>query len=143
MRRRSRAQWREALNVRVELRQVDLDDPCKPTNHLGVYAYIGDYPDPDTFLRQPLAFYRWLTAETLGARYIQLVEDAVQVQNRAQRMSLSREADRILVADRVLVMPLDYGAKSWQFVLRSWVKGLLPTPAGEMTPLKQGWIEPH
>lgn len=136
-------QWRDALNVRTELREVDRHDPGKATSHLGFYAYIGDYPDPDTFLRQPLAFYRWLNPETLGARYMQLVEDAVQVQDRAQRMSMYREADRILVAERVLLIPLDYGAKSWEFVLHPWVKGVLPTSAGEMSLLKQAWIEPH
>jgi hypothetical protein len=83
-----------------------------------------------------------LTPDLLGPRYLQLVEDAVQVRDRERRMAMYREADRILVTERVLVVPLDYGPKMSGHILRPWVKGLKPMPM-VATPLKRVRIEPH
>jgi ABC-type oligopeptide transport system substrate-binding subunit len=136
-------QWQDILKVGVELRPLEFSrSPHNPTSHCGIFGFVGDYPDPDTFLRQLLGFHTWLTPDALGAQYMQLVEDAVQVRNRVRRMAMYREADRILVAERALVIPLDYGLKLWWQVLRPWVKGLEPMPTVS-TPIKHVRIEPH
>lgn len=136
-------QWQDILKVRVERRPFDFSRPHhNPGSHCGIFGFVGDYPDPDTFLRQLLGFHTWLTPDALGAQYMQLVEDAVQVGERAQRMAMYREADRILVVERALVIPLDYGGKLAGFALRTWVKGLEPMPTVS-TPIKRVRIEPH
>jgi oligopeptide transport system substrate-binding protein len=134
-------QWWETLNLRVE---VIYNKPGEPTHrassHLFIHGWMGDYPDPDTFLRESLPYHRWLTPNAVGARYMQLIEDAVHVLGRAQRMAMYREADRILVAERVLVIPLDYGSKDWDHITRPWVT--VPTP-NSMMPFKKVTIQPH
>ncbi len=136
-------QWQDILNVRAELYPVEFDQAInRPISHCGVFGWVGDYPDPDNFLRLLVAFHLWLTPDVLGARYMDLVEDAVQVRDRAQRMAMYREADRILVAERILLMPLGYDAKIDCLVLRPWVKGLEPLPIVS-TLIKQVRVEPH
>jgi ABC-type oligopeptide transport system substrate-binding subunit len=82
-------------------------------------AWSADYPDPDNWLRvnfhstQGMNRPRWD-----NARFDALVEEAARVTDQARRMELYQEADRILVAEEAVIMPLSYGrgrmlAKPW------------------------------
>jgi len=90
----------------------------EPAN-LTLLGWSAGYPDPDDWLRG--VFHstegrndpRWH-----NARFDALVEEAARVADQASRMELYKEADRILVADEAVIMPLSYGrgrilAKPW------------------------------
>lgn len=115
--------WRENLGLRLEAESLDWEsfmerlgrDPA----HLTLLGWLADYPDPDAFLR--VTFHstegnndpRWH-----NARFDALVEEAARVADQTGRLELYGEADRILVAEEVVVMPLGYAqgrilAKPW------------------------------
>lgn len=55
-------------------------------------------------------------------------------------MALYRQADRRLVAQQVLVVPLQYqGAAN---LVRPWVHGARPNATGHVS-LKDAWVEKH
>ena len=104
-------------------------------------AWAADYPDPESFLRQS-AFY--LTLRNQGwrhSRYEQLIEEAVRTADRARRLGLYREADRILVNEEVVVVPAFY-SESVTELLKPWVKGFKENATGHFS-LKDIVIEPH
>jgi oligopeptide transport system substrate-binding protein len=60
-----------------------------------------------------------------------LVEKAARVTDHEERMALYQEADRILVADQVAIMPLGYGvgrmlAKAWVSLPEGATVNLMP-----------------
>ena len=50
--------------------------------------------------------------------------------DRARRMAMYREADWIWVANQVVVVPLNYGARSGRLVVKPWVEGCRFTRLG-------------
>jgi oligopeptide transport system substrate-binding protein len=92
--------------------------------HLTLIGWSADYPDPDCLLR--VLFHstegnndpRWR-----NARFDALVEEAARVADQNRRLELYGEADRILVAEEAVVMPLGYAqgrilAKPWVTIPR-------------------------
>ena len=53
------------------------------------------------------------------------VERAAHMPDRARRMALYRQADRRLVAEQVLLVPLAYGQPN--LLIQPWVRGALPS----------------
>jgi oligopeptide transport system substrate-binding protein len=114
------ARWRENLGVEViaqtenmyeMIHKLETDPP-----HMAVVGWVCDYPDPDSFLRVGLG------RDVIGWRneaYIRLVEDARQVMDQSERMSLYQRADRILVEDAA-VLPLSYGR--FHLLVKPWVR---------------------
>jgi ABC-type oligopeptide transport system substrate-binding subunit/class 3 adenylate cyclase len=118
-----RKAWHEGLGLNLEPGSLEWgafrDRVDRDPAHLTLLAWSADYPDPDNWLRvnfhstQGMNRPRWH-----NARFDALVEEAARVSDQARRMELYREADRILVAEEVVIMPLSYGrgrmlAKPW------------------------------
>ena len=105
-------------------------------------AWIADYPDPDNFLRQAW-MYRLLRARGWHhVRLDQLLEDAPGVTDRARRLAMYREADRIFVNEEAVVAPWSYSSYRDVHLLKPWVKGLRINAMGH-TSLRDISIEPH
>ena len=101
-----------------------------------------DYPDPDNFLRQS-SFYRILrTRGWRHPRLEQLLEEAARTPDRARRLAMYREADRILVNDEAVVVPLTYQNLRNVELLKPWVKGARYDASGSFG-LRAIVIEPH
>jgi ABC-type oligopeptide transport system substrate-binding subunit len=87
---------------------------------LTILGWSADYPDPDVMLRvtfhsdEGLNIPRWH-----NSRFDTLVETAKRITDQGNRMELYREADRILVAEETVIMPLGY-ANGWMLV-KPWV----------------------
>ncbi|MGA2490040.1 MAG: ABC transporter substrate-binding protein, partial [Anaerolineales bacterium] len=118
-------QWRDSLGVAISIEQVD---PAELTewkqehnkNTLILNGWQADYPDPDNFLRQSGALYLLHRLGWKDAAYDRLVEQAGRTPDRAKRMAMYRQADRLLVSEQVLVLPLFY---NWESELvKPWVK---------------------
>jgi ABC-type oligopeptide transport system substrate-binding subunit len=120
--------WRENLGLALEAESLEweslMERLVRDPAHLTLLGWLADYPDPDAFLR--VTFHstegnndpRWH-----DARFDSLVEEAARVADQATRLELYREADRILVAEEAVVMPLGYArgrilAKPWVTVPR-------------------------
>jgi ABC-type oligopeptide transport system substrate-binding subunit len=111
-------------------------------SNLQLGGWVADYPDPDTFLRQS-QFYRIL--QNRGWRHPrleQLLDEAARTVDRARRLAMYREADRILVNDEALVVPLRYTQVRDVELLKPWIKGVRHNGMGFLS-LKNIVIEQH
>ena len=83
-------------------------------------GWQADYPDPDNFLHEsdPITQLKRFGWDDLP--YDHLVEEAARTSDRAKRLSMYRQADRYLVAEQALVLPISYSI-GWA-AIKPWVK---------------------
>jgi ABC-type oligopeptide transport system substrate-binding subunit/class 3 adenylate cyclase len=140
-----RRQLFEHLGLQIEMEALPPNVPWwegKDSSQLQRGAWAADYPDPDNFLRQS-SFYRVLQNRGWHhPRVEQIFEEAPYTTDRSKRLALYREADRILVNEEVVVMPIHYGGGTAVELLKPWVKGLKNNALGNNS-LKDIVIEPH
>ena len=105
--------WQEILGVRVTANPVPVVEHFnrieRAPTPIGFYGWAADYPDPDTYLR--LVFHSTSihnVARWRSARFDALVEEAQAATDQRRRMALYHEADRLLVAEEVAIIPLRY-----------------------------------
>jgi ABC-type oligopeptide transport system substrate-binding subunit/DNA-binding SARP family transcriptional activator len=137
-----RSSWRDNLGLNLESKSVDFrllfESLAGDLAQLTVIGWSADYPDPDSVLRvtfdsrEGVSNPRWR-----NARFDQLVEQAARVTDHARRMSLYREADRILVSEDAVVMPLAYG--QGRMLIKPWVT--LPRSPSIFMPLNSIVVE--
>jgi ABC-type oligopeptide transport system substrate-binding subunit/class 3 adenylate cyclase len=132
---------REALAVEVDLQPVapfDLQDGVSGSQ-IRIDGWLADLPDPDNFLRhfvvRILRKAGWQDPE-LDA----WLERAAHTPDRAGRMALYRQADRRLVAEQVLVVPLRYGGGNE--LIQPWVRAARQFGMGHLS-LKDVVVEKH
>ncbi|MFQ5855566.1 MAG: ABC transporter substrate-binding protein, partial [Anaerolineae bacterium] len=116
--------WRRNLDVAVEATTLAWEpfltrlDSAPP--HLTLGGWIADYPDPDNFLRVVFHSTEGMNEPYWhNVRFDALVEEAAQVTDQARRMELYHEADRTLVAEEAVIMPLSYGRTP--VLMKPWV----------------------
>jgi ABC-type oligopeptide transport system substrate-binding subunit len=119
-----RSAWRKNLGLNLEAQSLEwgalMERRDRDPADLTLIAWSADYPDPDAFLR--ILFHstegnndpRWH-----NARFDALVEEAARVTDETRRMELYQEADRILVAQEAVVMPLGYA--QGRILVKPWV----------------------
>ncbi len=105
--------WRDHLDIKVKgcsvewtefTRRRDHDPP-----HMSLMGYIADFPDPDDMLRKPFHstegddLPRWR-----NNTFDSLIDQATHTVDPTKRITLYKEADRLLVREEVAVMPLGY-----------------------------------
>ncbi len=139
-----RRQWREALGIEsIFLVRNNTDDRLNEFDTHGVGGgWVADYPDPDSMLRLLISFnlrqWGWH-----NARYDDLVERAARTPDRGLRLAMYREADRILVAEDVLILPLFYGGIApYPDLVKPWVKNFRSNAMGYVSS-KNLLLEPH
>ena len=104
--------------------------------HMWVTGLLPSYPDPEEFLRvnASLQNIHWR-----NATYNQMVEQARQITDQAERLKIFAKADKILISEAA-ILPLIYGGG--HMLVKPWVKGHLIT--GHLSWLwKNIVIEPH
>jgi oligopeptide transport system substrate-binding protein len=124
-------QWREHLGIKIDFRAADsweTDDWTDKhlTSPLVIAGWVADYPDPDNFLRGPGIIKSLRCLGWQDAEYDQLVEQAARTRDRAKRMAMYRQADRLLVAEQALALPIAYGSNQQIRVIKPWVKNFEP-----------------
>jgi len=125
--------WREILGVHITVNPIPVVEhfnglQTAPTP-VGFAGWVADYPDPDSYLR--LVFHstsvhnygRWRSA-----RFDALVAEAQAATDQRRRMALYHDADRLLVAEEVAIIPLQYSPTIWLVAPR--VKGWWSSPMG-------------
>jgi ABC-type oligopeptide transport system substrate-binding subunit len=129
-------QWRENLGIEVDF---SASDPLSPQESrkqqlqgsIIFYGWVADYPDPDNFLRlsEMVSVLKLMGWE--DPTYDELVIKASRATDRGRRMEMYRQADRILVNEQTLVLPVTYGTSfPLKFLLKPWVKNFKPTLLG-------------
>jgi ABC-type oligopeptide transport system substrate-binding subunit/tetratricopeptide (TPR) repeat protein len=116
--------WREHLHLGLSGQNLEwdafLDRVCRDPPDLALWGWFADYPDPDSMLR--VTFHSregFINTGWHSARFDALVEEAARIADRKRRMALYREADRILVAEEAVVVPLGYGRG--RILVKPWV----------------------
>jgi ABC-type oligopeptide transport system substrate-binding subunit/class 3 adenylate cyclase len=118
-----RDSWRRNLGLELEPQGLDetflqrvSDDPPD----LWLNGWTADFPDPDCMLRvtfhseQGMNEIRWR-----NPRFDALVEQAGRISDYRQRIRLYQQADRILVAEQAVVMPLTYSER--RMLVKPWI----------------------
>jgi ABC-type oligopeptide transport system substrate-binding subunit/class 3 adenylate cyclase len=105
-------------------------------------GWIADYPDPDNFLRQSTFYALLRNRGWRHPRLEQLLREAARTTDRARRLAMYREADRILVNEEAVMAPWGYSSGAFFDLLKPWVKGLKYN-ALAIYSLKDIVIEPH
>jgi oligopeptide transport system substrate-binding protein len=128
-------QWQKHLNIKVRWDQVDskefIDGEGVQANQdFIVSGWIADYPDPDNFLYRAHGLRLITSDQDEQRKYTQLVRQAAITSNRTERMRLYRQADRMLVAEQVWMIPGSYDFSNWALV-KPWVKNLRLNAVGQ------------
>ena len=128
------AQWAQ-LGARVQILSAPFQSfyagPFEVA-HAWYTGYTADFPDPEGLLPPLLHLAPPLRDEEITA----LLAQARARCDREERIQLFREIDRLLVAERGVVLPTTYGANV--VLRRPWVHGLRALPLnGPSTPLDQ------
>jgi oligopeptide transport system substrate-binding protein len=131
------ASWRKNLGLDLEASNLEwkelLQQLVQDPPHMHILGWSADYRDPDNFLH--VVFH---SGEGMNdphwhnARFDALVEEAARVTDQEKRMALYREADRILVAEEAVIMPLSYG--QWHMLAKPWIT--LPDTVSVTMPFK-------
>jgi len=131
-------QWHDHLGIDVSIEpktQHELTElrAEEAIFHLYLTGWLADYPDPDNILCQLDSFlfiaHAWGWNDEV---YNKLVKEAGRTANQKQRMEMYRQADRMLVQEQVLILPIDYGGNQTRTLIKPWVKNLKITPTGRI-----------
>jgi len=119
-------QWRDTLGVQVffeEMAPLEVVNCVKEHVNfpLVITGWFADYPDPDNFLRQSggISFLNDLGWQ--DPTYDRLVEQASRTPDRAKRLAMYRQADRLLVSEQAVILPLFYFGQGLELI-KPWVK---------------------
>ena len=119
--------------------KVFLDSQKTLNYHVSRYGWIGDYPDPNSFLDI------WVTgggnnkAGFSNAEYDRLMREAGMTADLDKRLELFQQAEAILL-DEVPVIPIYFYTRP--YALAPSVKGWYPTILN-IHPYKHLWLEPE
>ena len=120
-------QWRRHLGIDVELRNLEwgvyLDTTHNKKYTIARAAWVGDYPDPNTFLDMFVTGGEQNQTNWSNPRYDKLIADAGAESDPERRMQLLHEAEQILV-EELPIIPL-YFYVSINLV-KPYVEGFAP-----------------
>ncbi len=140
-------QWRQNLGIEANFEPKTAYELAvlraeEAPYYLICMGWTLDYPDPENLLNNPNAFLD--VARVWGWHnpvYDRLVKEAGRTPNQRGRMEMYRQADRILVQEQVVLIPISYGSQN-AMPVKPWVKNLSITPIGRML-CKDIIIEAH
>lgn len=123
--------WKKELGIKVELVNQDWKVYLDRLNNLD-YAiaragWIGDYPDPTTFLDCFLSDSGNNRTGFAHEEYDQLLEEAMKTVDRSQRLDIYQQAEKFLL-DQAPLMPIYYYTQT--YLLSPKVRGWRSNPLG-------------
>jgi ABC-type oligopeptide transport system substrate-binding subunit len=125
------------MNLGIELKHIS----ASPTDfekqdffgvHMSQMGWSADYPDPDNFLRQSSFVLLISKAGWKNDHFANLVGEAAHSDNRARRMALYREADRMLVNELALFVPTMHNIRLFQDMVHPSIRSLAVDALGNM-----------
>lgn len=121
--------WRENLGIQIDLQQVELKVLYANQSRLDYDAsrssWVGDYNDANTFLGMFTSTDGNNRTGWKNARYDELIREANLEIDKHKREALFQEAEKILVADEVPIVPL-YFYSGFNFFDPKKVAGISP-----------------
>lgn len=125
------ATWKKELNVDISVRneefKVYLDTQRKLAYDLSISSWIGDYPDPNTFLDMMLTGNGNNDTGWGHPDYDRLIAQANLTLDPAPRLELFQQAEELLIREAP-VLPIFFGAHV--YLARPEVKNYLVAPGG-------------
>jgi oligopeptide transport system substrate-binding protein len=117
-------QWREVLGIQVELRNLEwgvyLDSVHRQDYVVARAGWIGDYPDPNTFLDMFLTDGPNNNTGWSHAEYDQLIRQAAEERDAENRLALLKQAETIFL-DELPIIPFHFSVS--KNLVRPGVKG--------------------
>lgn len=102
--------WRRELGVNVNLARQEWKVYLNSLNsldyHIARSSWVGDYPDPNTFLDMFITGGGNNRTGWSNEKYDSLIRDAARELNPARRFEILREAETVLVKDSVPICPI-------------------------------------
>jgi oligopeptide transport system substrate-binding protein len=106
--------WLEVLGISCNLRQVErkifLNAQSRLDYDISASSWVGDYNDPNTFLDMYMSASGNNRTGWKSARYDQLIRDANREGDLKRRAELFREAETLLIAEDVAIVPVYFYA---------------------------------
>jgi oligopeptide transport system substrate-binding protein len=106
--------WLETLGISCNLRQVErkifLNAQSRLDYDISASSWVGDYNDPNTFLDMYMSASGNNRTGWKSARYDQLIRDANREGDLKRRAALFREAETLLIAEDVAIVPVYFYA---------------------------------
>jgi oligopeptide transport system substrate-binding protein len=106
--------WREVLGIEVELRQVErtifFSAQSRLEYILSASSWIGDYDDANTFLELFVSNSGNNRTGWKNPRYDQLIHEANQQTDPQKRAAVFRDAEALLIAEEVPIVPIFFYA---------------------------------
>lgn len=129
--------WREQLGVEVVYESVEWGEFLYRRDHdpapLSLSGWSADYTDPDSMLRVLFHSTEGLNPPRWKDKHFDtLVEKAASTMDQGERIELYQRADRILVAEEAVVMPLGYS--QGRDLMKPWVR--MPNVAPNLLRIK-------
>ena len=113
-------QLQEVLGITTSIREfsamTEFDD-----FQVWLSGWIAEHPDPHYFLGQSGIIRGWKALGWKDLIFDELIAEASRASDRPRRMELYRRADRRLVAEEVIAIPIYYGGRV-SFLAKPWVK---------------------
>ncbi|MDH3719446.1 MAG: peptide ABC transporter substrate-binding protein [Planctomycetota bacterium] len=132
--------WEE-LGLKVQLRNLEWGSYLKATENLEYQVaragWIGDYPDPNTFLDMFISGSTHNQTGWSNPRYDELIASAARQSDPQKRLQILHEAEEILM-DELPILPI-YAYVSVNLV-KPYVRGFYPN-AQDLHPLNALWID--
>ena len=106
--------WRDELGIEISLRQIErkifLSAQSRLDYDISASSWIGDYNDANTFLDMFLSESGNNRTGWKNVRYDQLVNQANRQTDLVRRANLFQQAETILIADEIPIVPLYFYA---------------------------------
>lgn len=134
-------QWQDHLGIAIQVEHSEQVWNSEQAPDILLAPWVLDYPDPDGIMRTLPLYDELRRGGWANARFGELVADAARTPDRARRMAMYRAADRIWVAEEVVVCPLAYKLEYFVYS-KTWVRGVTMSPLGHYM-FKELSIEPH
>lgn len=125
--------WKKELNIHVSLRneefKVYLDTQRRLSYDLSLSRWVGDYPDPATFLEMFATDNGNNQTGFSNADYDRLIAQAALTADRTQRFDLFQRAEKLLMIEAPMI-PLFFGTHV--YLARPGVREYQPSVAGNV-----------
>jgi len=109
-------QWKTALGVDIKLKNAEwasyLDDVHELDYRVARGGWIGDYPDPNTFLDMWVSKGENNETGWSNSRYDELITAAGKETDRARRMEILKEAEALLMLEKPFIPLYFYVTKN-------------------------------
>jgi ABC-type oligopeptide transport system substrate-binding subunit len=122
--------WLVDLGVRVDIEGSSQPEMMTDQSELSLGGWVADFPDPENFMRHTGFNYYLRQLGWQDAEYDRLLEAAGSTQDRRQRMASYRLADRRLVSELNLVLPVAYPENASLTLVKPWIKNFTTNRLG-------------